>query len=296
MRNLATFVALFLFSLPVFAQAQPAANVKVKITGLTETLHLLQGRGGNVVASVGDDGILLVDNDFAPLAPAYQQALDSLSGAANVPRFVLNTHWHGDHAGANQHWGEAGAVLVAHGNVRKRMSRPSLHPVTGANTPASSPAALPVVTYADALTLHINGDDVELQHLPGGHTDGDSVVFFVEQNVVHMGDLFFNDAFPFVDTSSGGSLDGYLANVENVLAKIDDKTVIVPGHGPLASKDDLARYADMIRATRAEVEAALATGKSVPAIITAGLTPRWKPWGQGFIKEAQWIATIAAAQ
>jgi len=278
--------------LPVAVQS---AEVEVQITGLKGNLHMLKGRGGNVLASVGDDGILLVDDDYGALALAYEVALEKLSGTRKAPRFVLNTHWHGDHTGANQHWGEAGALVIAHTNVRQRMSRPSVSPVTGANTPASPPIALPVVTYVNSMALHINGDDVELQHLPNGHTDGDSVVFFVEQNVVHMGDLFFNKAFPFVDTGSGGSLDGYIANVEAVLGKVDENTVIVPGHGPLASKADLVVYLDMIRTTRQEVIEALAQGKSVPAVISQGLAAKWKPWGTGFINEAKWIATIAAA-
>lgn len=271
-----------------------ASGPAVRVTELRGPLHLLQGRGGNVVASVGSDGVLLVDDDYAPLAEAYQQAVDALSGSASTPQFVLNTHWHGDHTGGNLHWGQKGAVIVAQANVRQRMGQPGKHPVSGDDRPASPAAALPVVSYTHSMALHFNSDDVELEHFPSGHTDGDSVVFFSAQNVIHMGDLFFNNAFPFVDTSSGGSLAGYIANVEAVLARVDDATLVVPGHGALAAKKDLERYLNMIRTTQAEVRSALASGKSVEAITAQGLSSQWKSWGKGFIKEAQWIATLAA--
>lgn len=295
-----------MFTLPVlfstlilpFALGAAVANAEgdVSVTELRGPLHLLQGRGGNVVASVGEDGILLVDDDYAPMAPAYQQALDALSGSTGAPSYVLNTHWHGDHTGANAHWANAGAVIVAQANVRQRMSGPSKSPVTGEDRPPSPLAALPVVSYSSSMALHFNADDVELQHFPSGHTDGDSVVLFAATNVIHMGDLFFNGAFPFVDTSSGGSLSGYMANVEAILERVDANTLIVPGHGPLATKADLARYLDMIRSTQSEVRAALAKGKTAQQITDEGLSSQWESWGNGFIKEAPWIATLLAAE
>lgn len=275
-----------------FAKAEP----DIRVTELRGPLQLLQGRGGNVVASVGAEGVLLIDDDYAPLAAAYQKALETLSESNATPRFVLNTHWHGDHTGANAHWAETGAVIIAQANVRERMSRPSKSPVTGEDRPARAAAALPVVSYANAMVLHFNGDDVEVQHFPSGHTDGDSVVFFAANNVVHMGDLFFNGAFPFVDTSSGGSLTGYIANVEAVLGRVDDQTLIVPGHGALANKADLVGYLAMIRSTQKEVREALASGKTEEEITAQGLSSRWKAWGNGFIKEAQWIATLVASE
>lgn len=297
MKNVITTAVLVLFLLPLLTPAGHADSAPdVRVSELRGTLHLLQGRGGNVVASVGDDGILLIDDDYAPLAAAYQKALGALSGSTDTPRFVLNTHWHGDHTGANGYWAEAGAVIIAQANVRERMSKPSKSPITGEDVPARPAAALPVVSYANAMALHINGDDVELQYFPSGHTDGDSVVFFAAHNVVHMGDLFFNNAFPFVDVSAGGSLAGYIANVEAVLSRVDEQTLIVPGHGALASKADLERYLAMINSTREEVRAALAGGKTSEQISSQGLSAQWKPWGNGFIKEAQWIATLLAAQ
>lgn len=288
--------ALF-FVIPLIATSNAAVSAEpsIDVSELRGSLHMLQGRGGNVIASVGEDGMLLVDDDYAPMAPAYQRALNVLSGSTGAPRYVLNTHWHGDHTGANEHWAGTGAVIVAQVNVRERMSRPSKHPVTGEDRAARAKAALPVVSYATSMALDFNGDDVELEHFPSGHTDGDSVVFFSQQNVVHMGDLFFNGAFPFVDLSSGGSLAGYVANVERVLARLDSQTLIVPGHGPLAKQEDLTRYLAMIRATQQEVLDAKANGSTEREIVDQGLTAPWKSWGNGFIKEGQWIATILAS-
>ncbi|MFK7976169.1 MAG: MBL fold metallo-hydrolase [Halioglobus sp.] len=292
MRVFATvvFVVSFVLNATVVADEK-----KVRITELRGSLHLLQGKGGNVVASVGADGILLVDDDYEPLAGDYQQALNTLSGATDTPSYVLNTHWHADHTGTNTHWAQSGAVIVAQTNVRQRMSRPSKSPVTGKNRPARPISALPVISYANSMSLYFNADDVELEHFPSGHTDGDSVVFFSAQNVVHMGDLFFNGAFPFVDTSSGGSLDGYILNVERALQRVDGDTLVVPGHGPLANKSDLERYLAMIRATQNEVLKAISSGKSAQEILKQGLSPQWESWGTGFIKEHQWIATLLAA-
>ena len=168
------------FSLLALAPATSAAP-DIKVTELRGPLHLLQGRGGNVVASIGADGVLLIDDDYAPLAPAYQRAIDELSGSTDAPRFVLNTHWHGDHTGGNLHWAAEGSIIVAQSNVRQRMSRPSKHPFSGEDRPPSPASALPVVSYSQSMALHFNQDDVELQHFPGGHTDGDAWSFSVRR-------------------------------------------------------------------------------------------------------------------
>lgn len=278
---------------PLCSMATVAQDVSVQ--PLDGPLHLLQGEGGNVVASVGADGVLLVDDDYARLASAYETALQGLAGTAAAPRFVVNTHWHGDHAGANEHWGNSGAVIMAHSNVRKRMASPQMSPITGKIKQASPAAALPIVTFGDSLVLHFNGLDVEVQHYPAGHTDGDSVVFFPALNIVHMGDLFFKDRFPFVDLGSGGNVLSYIANVENVLAKIDAQTQIVPGHGSLANKKDLQRFLAMLRETSAAISSALEDGKTLQQIIDTGLSDKWASWGGGFINEASWIKIVAAS-
>lgn len=298
MKNRATLTtalafALGLFTLPVFSAGDESPGVA--LTPLTGPLYLLQGRGGNVVASVGDDGVLLVDGDYAEYAQAYRQAITRLTGTDQPARLVLNTHWHNDHTGANNYWGEQRSIIMAHENVRERMGSRQEIAALGRVVEASPAAALPLVTYGDAIALYFNDDDVEVQHYPTGHTDGDSVVYFSTANVVHMGDLFWKDRFPFVDLSSGGNVLGCIASVEAVLARVDDATVIVPGHGSLANREDLQRYHRMLVTTSDTVKAALAAGDSVEDIAAAGLGDEWASWGAGFIDEAKWISFIAGS-
>jgi len=273
--------------------ASVAQEGDVRTQALRGPLHLMQGRGGNVVASVGLDGILLIDDDYAELGPAYEKAIVALTESKLMPGFVINTHWHFDHTGNNAFWASRGAVIVGHRNVRRRMSTPQQIRALDMAVEPSPPMALPLVTFSDSLTLHFNGTDIEVQHYPAGHTDGDSVIYYSQDNVVHTGDLFFKDAFPFVDLSSGGSVAGYIANVEAVLARVDEQTLIVPGHGAVADKADLERFLAMLKSTTAAVRGALDKGMSVREITELSLGAKWASWGQGFIDEAAWIATIA---
>ncbi len=298
MNNL--IASLTLVSLILFAQASPSLaqqeEPSVTTQSLRGPLHLLQGRGGNVVASVGMDGVLLIDNDYAEFGPAYEKAIGLLTQSDLAPGFIVNTHWHGDHTGNNEFWGLRGSILVAHDNVRKRLNTTQRNEALDMTVEPSPAIALPIVTFADSLVLHFNGGDVEVRHFPAGHTDGDSVVFYLEQNVVHMGDHFFKDRFPFIDLESGGTLAGYIANVKKVLTMVDDQTLIVPGHGAVANKADLQRYLDMLQVTTADIAAALKKGKSVDAVVSAGLGKQWASWGEGFINEEAWIRTVAAGQ
>ena len=273
----------------LFAATVTAATPSVTTTAIRDGLYLLQGRGGNVMASVGADGVLLIDSDYANYTAAYQQALTALGDGK--ARFLINTHWHGDHTGGNNYWGEQGGVIVAHDNVRERMSSHQDNQVFGQVDP-SPVAAWPMVTYADSLALHVNGDTVEVQHYPGGHTDGDSVVFFLKANVVHLGDHFFKDRFPFVDIGSGGTIDGFIANIAMLLKKTSADTVIIPGHGSVANRADLQRYYDMLVATRAAVKSMQAEGLDLAAIQARGLDPKWASWGGGFIKQDKWISFL----
>lgn len=265
----------------------------VTTTDLGDGLYLLQGRGGNVVASIGADGVLLVDNDYAEYQPAYRAAIEEL-GADSV-RFVVNTHWHGDHTGGNAAWGESGSVIMAHDNVRQRLSTRQESKARGRVTEPAPPAAWPLVTYADALALHVNGETVEVRHYPQGHTDGDSMVFFAEANLVHTGDLFFKDRFPYVDMDSGGTVGGYIENIEALLDSIDKDTVVVPGHGSLSKRADLERYHAMLTQTREEVRAMQASGLDLAAMVAQGLDSKWESWGSGFITEEYWITFLVTS-
>lgn len=287
-----TLVVLALIVAPSLAQADPAAEVSVQ--ALRGPLQLLQGKGGNVVASVGRDGILLVDTDYPEMRAAYESVVSEFAEAALMPGFVINTHWHFDHTGNNEFWAGRGAIVLAHENVRERMAAGQRIDALDMQVEASPPVALPIITFDDSLALHFNGDTIEVKHYPAGHTDGDSVVFYARENVVHTGDLFFKDRYPFVDLSSGGSIAGYISNVEAILARIDDDTLVVPGHGNIATRADLERFLGMLNSTTAAVQGALDKGMSVEEITALTLGAKWAAWGKGFIDEPAWIATIAA--
>jgi cyclase len=286
-------VAAAVVAAAVAAAANAAEPKDVSTTQIKPSLYLLQGRGGNVMASVGADGVLLVDDDYGDYGLLYKKAVQALSDEA--VRFVVNTHWHGDHTGSNEYWGKHAAVIVAHDNVRERLSTLQVNEFFGRETPPAHPAAWPLVSYANSMALHLNGNTIELQHYPRGHTDGDTVVFFVTDNVVHMGDHFFKDRFPFVDMASGGHAGSYADNVAAVLEKVDADTVIVPGHGALANKADLQRYYDMLVATRTAVGTMKSSGMTLEQAQQRGLDSRWESWGTGFINEKTWIAFLYAS-
>ncbi len=273
--GMACGAALALF--PGLAAAQPDfANVVVKAKAVAGPIHMLEGAGGNVGVSAGPDGLLIVDNQFAPLAERIEKALAALDKGSL--KFVLNTHWHGDHTGGNAHFG-AKAPIVAHANVRKRL-------VGREGTPAS---ALPVLTYDESMAVHFNGEEIRLIHLGRGHTDGDTVVYFTKSGVAHLGDLFFNKRFPFVDLGSGGDVEGLLKNIEATLALLPAEARIIPGHGELATKADLETYRTMIAETVALVKKAIADGKSLDDVKAVGVPERWKDWGSGFINASRWL-------
>lgn len=293
MNRLASFICLatMVFTAQLaLAEDDPSVNV----TPIKGALYLMQGSGGNVLASVGDDGVLLVDSDYAAYAPAHDKALDALS--SEPARFLLNTHWHNDHTGGNEYWGMRNSIIVAHENILKRMSTRQEIKALGKVVEPSPAPALPVVTYGDSLALHFNGDDIEVQHYPTGHTDGDSIVFFSGENVVHLGDHMFFGGFPFVDISSGGNVLGFINNLEQVLARVDDATIIVPGHGKnVVSRADLAAYHKVLVDTSSAVRSALAAGETVEQIVARGLGEEYASYGQGFISEERWIGFIAAS-
>jgi glyoxylase-like metal-dependent hydrolase (beta-lactamase superfamily II) len=270
---------LLLASLPAFSQGADFSKVEIKVTKVSGTVYMLEGAGGNIGASIGEDGIVIVDDEYLPLADKIEAAL---KGITDKPiKFILNTHWHGDHTGGNPHFGEK-APIIAQENVRKRLA-------SGGKTrfgeikPAPK-VALPVVTFENKVSVHLNGEDIRAIHFPNGHTDGDAVIFFPQSNVVHMGDDFFNGTFPFIDIDSGGSVQGMIAGGEKVLAEVPDDVKIIPGHGPLGSKADLRKFVAMLKETSAAVEAGIKAGKTLDQLKQEKVLAKWDAFGQSFIK------------
>ncbi len=290
MRKLGIQSALLLLVLATgsaVAQERDFSKVEIKATKVAGSVYMLEGAGGNIGASVGPDGILIVDDQFAPLAEKIRIALRSID-PGNL-QFVLNTHWHGDHTGGNPTFGKD-ATIIAHDNVRKRLSTDQT--VMGEKVPAMAKEGLPVITFGESLSIHFNGEEIKAVHFPHGHTDGDSVIFFTGSNVVHLGDDFFVGRFPFVDLGSGGSVQGLIANIEKVLAQIPADAKVIPGHGPLSTPTDLKAYHRMLVETSGIVRTKMQAGKDLATIQKEGLPEEWKEWGSGFINAERWINAI----
>jgi cyclase len=285
---LVSFV-LFLFAVSVQAQTD-WSKVQMKATKVSGNVYMLEGAGGNIGVSVGDDGILIVDDQYAPIADKIKASLKEI-GAEKKLRFILNTHWHGDHTGGNVVFGPE-APIIAHDNVRKRMSTEQKSEIFKRTTPAAPKEALPVVTFNQNLTVHFNGEEIRAIHYPHGHTDGDSVIFFTASNVVHLGDDFFAGRFPFVDVDSGGNVEGLTKNIGEIIEKIPAGAKLIPGHGPLSTIDDLKTYHNMLIKTSEIVRQKIAAGKTLEQIKTESLPDEWKSWGTGFIKTEMWLELI----
>jgi glyoxylase-like metal-dependent hydrolase (beta-lactamase superfamily II) len=274
----------------ISAQAQTDfSKVEIKATKVAGNVYMLEGAGGNIGVSVGDDGLLIVDDQFAPLADKIRAALKGI--ADKKLHFILNTHWHGDHTGGNVAFGPE-ATIIAHDNVRKRLATEQKSTVFNSTTPPSPKEALPVITLDKTLTVHFNGEEIRAIHFPQGHTDGDSVIFFSSSNVVHLGDDFFAGRFPFVDLESGGSVEGLVRNIGEIITKIPEGAKLIPGHGPISTLDDLKSYHRMLQQTTEIVRQKIAAGKTLEQVKSEGLPEEWKPWGTGFIKTDRWVETI----
>ncbi len=273
-----------------FAQ-EDFSKVEIRTEKLADTVYMMTGAGGNLGVSVGEDAVFVIDDQFAPLTPKIQAAIAKLTD--KPVKFVLNTHWHFDHTGGNENVGKAGAIIVAHENVRKRLSTEGFIEFLGMKTKPEPKIALPVVTFTRDLSFHLNGDDIEVHHVPRAHTDGDSIVQFRKSNVVHMGDAFFNRLYPFIDTSSGGSVAGVIAAVDRILKVAGDDTKIIPGHGPLGNKADLKAYREMLAAVSGNIRSQIGAGRTLEQVIASKPTAKYdEVWGKGFLPPEKFVAML----
>ena len=270
-----------------FAQ-RDFSKVEVKATLVSGSVYMLTGLGGNIGVSVGDDGIVVIDDQYAPLAPKIEAAM---KGITDKPvRFIINTHYHGDHTGGNEYFGQKGTI-VAHDNVRKRLESGTTF--GGVVTPPAPKTALPIVTFNDSLTVHLNGEDIKAVHYPHGHTDGDSVIWFSKSNVVHMGDDFWSGIFPRIDIENGGSVKGMIAAVEKVIANVPDDAKVIPGHGTLSDKAGLKKFLDMLKGATAAVEKGIKKKKTLDQLKAEKVLAPWDAdYGQSFIKADNFIETL----
>ena len=272
------------------------SKVQIKTTKVAGSVSMLEGAGGNIGVTAGADGVFIIDDEFAPLAPKIKAAIAQIS--KQPLKFIFNTHWHGDHTGGNEAMTGSGVFIVAHDNVRKRMSTEQVSELMKmfggpGSIPASPAKALPVITFSDEVTFHLNGDEIHVFHVANAHTDGDAIIHFKTANVVHAGDVFINGAYPVIDYGSGGTIDGYIAAQEKLLTVVDDNTKIIPGHGPLGDKAALKKAHDMIVAARAAIVKASQGGKkTLEQVIAAKPTAEWDAqWGT-FIKPEMFITMV----
>jgi len=274
------------------AQDQDFSKVQMKVSKVAGNVYMIEGAGGNIGASVGEDGIVVVDDQYAPLADKIQAAL---KGITDKPvRFIINTHYHPDHTGGNAYF-QKQAPIIAHDNVRKRLEEGGTAGNGGSMHFESQPQpkeALPIITFDHDVTVHLNGEDIRALYFPAGHTDGDSIIFFPKSNVVHMGDDFVTYGFPFIDVDAGGSINGMIDGVEKVIAQVPADVKIIPGHGPISSLDDMRAYLAMLKATREVVANALKDGKTLDQMKQARILDPWKKYSGQFISEDVFLETL----
>lgn len=288
---LVTVLGLALIASVGFAQQQDYSKVQITTIPITKGVAMLMGAGGNLGVTYGADGVFLIDDQFAPLTEKITAAIGKLSD--KPVRFVINTHWHYDHVGGNENLGKAGAVIVAHENVRKRMSVDQFMQAFNTKIPAAPHVALPVITFTRDVTFHLNGDELHIFHLKNAHTDGDAVVHFRKANVLHTGDLYFAGIYPFIDVQSGGSINGMIAAGKHLLPLIDDNSTVIPGHGPKSNKAEYKTFLEMLTSIRDRVNKLIKEGKSQEEVVAAKPTADFDgKWGKGFLSPDQFVSIV----
>jgi len=292
MKNLLLTVLFWLFGgiLPALSQGN-MENVQIQTVKVKDGIYMLVGQGGNIGLSIGEDGVFMIDDQFAPLSEKIMAAIKELTD--KPVKFLINTHWHFDHTGGNENFGKSGSIIVAHHNIYQRMSVDNFVAAFNMEVPAASKEALPVVTFNDEVTFHMNNLHIAAKHVPNAHTDGDSYITFGDQNVAHLGDLFFNGLYPFIDAGSGGSIYGMIDAIAGILPKLDEETKIIPGHGPLANKQDLQNYHDMLVGV---VDALTPLAKKGLSAEDAAKQDPLKDlndkWGKGFLQPPVFISIV----
>lgn len=266
-------------------------TVQIRTQPAGKGVYMLLGSGGNIGLAVGNDAAFLIDDQYAPLTPRILAAVRAVTD--KPVRFLVNTHWHGDHTGGNENMTAEGVIIVAHDNVRTRMSSEQFIAAFNSRTPPSPARALPVVAFSETVAFYLNGETIHVVHLPSAHTDGDAIVHFVNANVIHMGDIFFNGRYPFVDLSSGGSFEGVINAVTAALHYVNDSTRIIPGHGAMAAKADLVSYRDVLTRIRDRVAALIKQGKTKEQVVAAKPSAEWDAtWGTGFMKPDVFLGIV----
>jgi cyclase len=267
------------------------ANVQIQTEKVADDVFMLVGAGGNIGVSAGRDGVLMIDTSYAPLADKIKAAIAQVSD--KPIRYVVNTHWHQDHVGGNEYFAKAGATVIAQDNVRKRVSTEQVVKILNKTVPPLPESALPVITFSRNVTFYLNGNEIFIFHISRAHSDGDAIVHFLKSNVIHMGDIYFNGAYPFIDLSAGGSIKGMIAAVKQILLRCDQNTKVIPGHGHLSNKAELEEYLKMLVTVRDRISREIRAGKTLDAVIASQPTRDLDAvWGKGFMKPEQFVTIV----
>lgn len=284
-------ITILLLLIAALGHTQRFDDVVVTPTQITDKIYMLEGAGGNIGVFVGEDGVFVIDSQYAELSERVKAAISELSD--DPVKYLVNTHWHGDHTGGNENFGNDNATIIAHENVRERLSNDQIMKAFDREVKAAPEAAWPTLTFKENMTVHINGEDILIFHVHNAHTDGDSFVWFTQSNVLHMGDCFFSGRFPFIDLGSGGSIAGAIKAAEAALMIIDNETKIIPGHGPISNKFDLLKYYTMLSTLHERVADAIEDGQSIDAIKSGNILEGYETgWGDGFINNEKILDTI----